>query len=253
MRRRLVVAFVLVLALAAAPSAAPALLDVGATVSVSPLGGNAYNVMIQNTDTQTFITSLTFAPGPGFTVTSVTGNDVGGATCTLAGTGFSCSGLQLVPYQCECHPGGIVNVGITATFTGSGGPSGTLSQIGTAPAFAAGGGTVKSTGTTTGGAAGTTAGTTTPVVTVQTGKPTAVSCKVTPGKVKHGTVTFKVTNADASGVRHAFTIGGKTTKALARGSGATLTVKFAKAGKYSYSCSAPGVAGMTSKGTLTVT
>ena len=89
------------------------------------------------------------------------------------------------------------------------------------------------------------------VVTVTAGKPTEFHFTLSTSTVKHGTVTFKVTGAGA--LPHNFKINGKTTRLLSQGQSQTLTVTFAKAGKYPYQCTVTGhaVAGM--KGVLTVT
>ena len=89
-------------------------------------------------------------------------------------------------------------------------------------------------------------------ITVSAGKPTPFSFVLSTKTVKHGTVTFKVTNAGA-GLPHDFSINGKKTPQLAPGKSATLTVTFKKAGKYAYSCTVPGHAAGGMKGTLKVT
>jgi uncharacterized cupredoxin-like copper-binding protein len=89
------------------------------------------------------------------------------------------------------------------------------------------------------------------VVKVTAGKPSEFHFTLSAKSVKHGAVTFAVTNM--GNIPHDFKIGGKTTKLLTMGQSQNLTVTFAKAGKYPYLCTVTGhaVAGM--KGTLTVT
>jgi uncharacterized cupredoxin-like copper-binding protein len=65
-----------------------------------------------------------------------------------------------------------------------------------------------------------------------------------------GTVTFKVTNKGKT--VHDFKINGKKTPTLAPGKSASLTVKFAKAGKFPYLCTIPGHAAAGMKGTFTI-
>jgi uncharacterized cupredoxin-like copper-binding protein len=67
---------------------------------------------------------------------------------------------------------------------------------------------------------------------------------------KPGTVTFKITNKGE--VQHDLKIDGKTSKMLSPGGSTTLTVKFAKKGKYAYLCTVPGHAALGMKGTFTV-
>jgi uncharacterized cupredoxin-like copper-binding protein len=89
------------------------------------------------------------------------------------------------------------------------------------------------------------------VVKVTAGKPSEFHFTVSAKSVKHGTVTFAVTNL--GNIPHDFKINGKSTKLLTNGKSQNLTVTFAKAGKFPYLCTVTGhaVAGM--KGTLTVT
>ncbi len=89
------------------------------------------------------------------------------------------------------------------------------------------------------------------VVTVTAGKPSEFKFTLSTSKVAHGTVTFAVTGAGA--LPHNFTINGKTTKLLSQGQSQSLTVSFAKAGKYPYLCTVTGHAAAGMKGTLTVT
>jgi plastocyanin len=69
--------------------------------------------------------------------------------------------------------------------------------------------------------------------------------------VPHGAVTFTFVNKGALG--HDFSIDGKKTAVINKGKTATLTVTFAKAGSYPYSCTVPGHAAAGMKGTLKVT
>ena len=89
-------------------------------------------------------------------------------------------------------------------------------------------------------------------VTVKAGKPTAFAFTLSTKTVKHGTVTFKVTNAGV-GLPHDFSINGKKTAQLQPGKSATLVVTFAKAGNYAYKCTVPGHAAGGMKGVLKVT
>jgi nitrite reductase (NO-forming) len=103
-------------------------------------------------------------------------------------------------------------------------------------------------------------------VTVQEAKPSEFSFTLSTKTVKHGSVTFKVTNASTSGLAHDFKMctspttsdtanscTGKGTAALGKGQSATLTVTLAKPGKYEYLCTVPGHAAGGMKGLLTVT
>ena len=89
------------------------------------------------------------------------------------------------------------------------------------------------------------------VVTVTAGKPTEFRFTLSTKTVKHGTVTFKVTGAGA--LPHDFSINGKKTKLLSQGQSQSLSVTFAKAGKYPYKCTVTGHAAAGMQGTLTVT
>jgi uncharacterized cupredoxin-like copper-binding protein len=64
------------------------------------------------------------------------------------------------------------------------------------------------------------------------------------------TVAFKVTNKGKIG--HNFVIAGKKTKLLAPGTSQTITVKFAKKGKFKYLCSVTGHARLGMQGTFGV-
>jgi uncharacterized cupredoxin-like copper-binding protein len=88
-------------------------------------------------------------------------------------------------------------------------------------------------------------------VSVTAGKPAEFKFKLSSSSVKHGAVTFKVTNGGA--LTHDFSINGKKTPMLAKGKSATLTVNFAKAGSFAYKCTVPGHAAAGMKGTLKVT
>ena len=89
-------------------------------------------------------------------------------------------------------------------------------------------------------------------ITVTEGKPTPFTIKLSASSVKHGAVTFKVTNGGV-GLPHDFSINGKKTSMIQPGKSATLTVTFKKAGKYAYQCTVPGHAAGGMKGTLKVT
>lgn len=75
--------------------------------------------------------------------------------------------------------------------------------------------------------------------------------KLSTTKVAHGTVTFKITNKGH--IPHDFKIDGKKTHLISPGKTATLTVTFAKAGSYPYTCTVQGHAALGMKGTLKVT
>jgi len=89
------------------------------------------------------------------------------------------------------------------------------------------------------------------VVKVTAGKPSEFKFTLSAKSVKHGAVTFQVTNSGA--LPHDFKIAGKKTKLLSGGQSQNLTVTFAKAGKYPYLCTVTGHAAAGMKGTLTVT
>ena len=69
--------------------------------------------------------------------------------------------------------------------------------------------------------------------------------------VKHGPVVFTIKNKGH--IAHDFKIDGKVTPLIQPGKSATLSVKFAKAGNYTYLCTVPGHAAAGMKGTLKVT
>jgi uncharacterized cupredoxin-like copper-binding protein len=68
--------------------------------------------------------------------------------------------------------------------------------------------------------------------------------------VVKGTVTFSVTNAGK--LAHDFKIAGVKTPLIKPGKKASLVVKFAKAGKFTYTCTVPGHAAAGMKGVLVV-
>jgi len=85
-------------------------------------------------------------------------------------------------------------------------------------------------------------------VSVTAGKPSEYKFAI-PSSVKHGKVTFKVTNKGK--IAHDFSIGGKTTPTLKPGASAKLSVTLKK-GKAAYKCTIPGHAAAGMKGTLKV-
>jgi uncharacterized cupredoxin-like copper-binding protein len=89
------------------------------------------------------------------------------------------------------------------------------------------------------------------VVKVTAGKPSEFRFQLSVKSVKHGAVTFQVTNGGV--LPHDFQINGKKTKLLSGGQSQNLTVNFAKAGKFPYQCTVTGHAAAGMKGTLTVT
>ncbi len=105
-----------------------------------------------------------------------------------------------------------------------------------------------------------TAGTT---VTVTAGKPSEFGFKLSTKTVKHGSVTFKVTNGGA--IPHTFKLcsspkggsanacAGKATAMISPGKSATLTVTLPSAGTYEYLCTVPGHAAGGMKGDLKAT
>jgi uncharacterized cupredoxin-like copper-binding protein len=74
--------------------------------------------------------------------------------------------------------------------------------------------------------------------------------KLSRTSVLQGTVVFTIKNAGKIG--HNFKINGKVTKLVAPGKSTTLTVKFAKKGKFAYLCTVQGHAKLGMKGTLGV-
>jgi uncharacterized cupredoxin-like copper-binding protein len=107
-------------------------------------------------------------------------------------------------------------------------------------------------------------------VTVTAGKPSEFAFVLSTKSVKHGAITFKVTNGSSSGLAHDFFVcsspatstataslpnscKGKGTTQLGKGASATLSVTIAKAGNYEYLCTVPGHAAGGMKGILKVT
>jgi uncharacterized cupredoxin-like copper-binding protein len=88
-------------------------------------------------------------------------------------------------------------------------------------------------------------------VTVTAGKPSEFRFTLSLKKVRHGVVTFKVTNK--GNLPHDFKIAGHKTRLLSPLQTQTLKVTFTKAGKYPYLCTVTGHAAAGMKGTLTVT
>jgi len=76
------------------------------------------------------------------------------------------------------------------------------------------------------------------------------SFKVSKRTVSKGTVVFTVKNTGT--LPHDFKIAGKKTAQIAPGATKKLAVKFAKAGRYAYTCTVPGHASSGMKGSLTV-
>jgi plastocyanin len=101
-------------------------------------------------------------------------------------------------------------------------------------------------------------------IAVTAGKPSEFGFKLSTKTVKHGAVTFTVTNAGA--IPHTFkicskavktaaadTCAGKGTAMLNAGQKATVTFTFKAAGTYEYLCTVPGHAAGGMKGILKVT
>jgi uncharacterized cupredoxin-like copper-binding protein len=65
-----------------------------------------------------------------------------------------------------------------------------------------------------------------------------------------GSVTFKLVNKGKA--PHDFKINGKKTPLIGAGKSASVTVKFAKGGKFPYLCTVPGHAAAGMKGSFTV-
>jgi uncharacterized cupredoxin-like copper-binding protein len=74
--------------------------------------------------------------------------------------------------------------------------------------------------------------------------------KLSKASAPKGAVTFKLVNKGK--VPHDFKINGKKTPLVKAGKSVTLSVKFAKAGKFAYLCTVPGHAASGMKGTFTV-
>ena len=88
-------------------------------------------------------------------------------------------------------------------------------------------------------------------VTVTAGKPSEFRFTLLPKKVKHGIVTFKVTNK--GNLPHDFKIAGHKTRLLSPGQTQAIKITFKKAGKFPYLCTVSGHAAAGMKGTLVVT
>jgi|SRR5579862_6845250 len=88
-------------------------------------------------------------------------------------------------------------------------------------------------------------------ITVTAGKPTEFKFTLSSSSVKHGSVTFNITNKGA--LAHDFQINGKSSGLIQPKKSKTLTVTLAKAGSYPYKCTVPGHAAAGMKGTLKVT
>jgi len=88
-------------------------------------------------------------------------------------------------------------------------------------------------------------------VKVTAGSPSEFHFTLSASSVKHGAVTFAITNKGK--LAHDFSINGKKTALIQPGKSATLSVTFAKAGSYPYKCTVPGHAAAGMKGTLKVT
>jgi uncharacterized cupredoxin-like copper-binding protein len=76
------------------------------------------------------------------------------------------------------------------------------------------------------------------------------SMKLSKRALKKGTVTFTVMNHGQ--LPHDFKIAGKKSAIIAPGATGKLTVKFAKAGRYAFTCTVAGHAASGMKGSLTV-
>lgn len=87
-------------------------------------------------------------------------------------------------------------------------------------------------------------------VAVTAGKPAEFKFTLSKKTVPKGLVSFKVTNRGM--IAHDFKIAGKKTAALKTGKTQTISVRFAKAGKYTYLCTLPGHAAGGMKGVLVV-
>ena len=74
--------------------------------------------------------------------------------------------------------------------------------------------------------------------------------KLSKSAAPKGSVTFKLVNKGKA--PHDFKINGKKTPLVAAGKTASVTVKFAKGGKFPYLCTVPGHAAAGMKGSFTV-
>jgi uncharacterized cupredoxin-like copper-binding protein len=88
-------------------------------------------------------------------------------------------------------------------------------------------------------------------VTVTAGKPSEFRFTLSLKKVRHGVVTFKITNK--GNLPHDFKIAGHKTTLISPLQTKTLKVTFAKAGKDPYLCTVTGHAAARMKGTRPVT
>jgi hypothetical protein len=82
-----------------------------ANTTITPIGNDRYQLVIQNTSRIGYIDSVDWQPPPGATVESVTGSSVG--ACTASNGEIVCNGLNLKPPKCLCEVGGSA----TVTFT----------------------------------------------------------------------------------------------------------------------------------------
>jgi uncharacterized cupredoxin-like copper-binding protein len=122
--------------------------------------------------------------------------------------------------------------------------AGCIALLASVPAFAS---SSKTTGTT---------------VKVTISSANEFAFKLSAKSVKHGSVTFKISNGGV--LPHDFKLcssnkggtanacAGKVTPLISGGAAGTLTVNIAKAGKYEYMCTVPGHAAQGMKGVLTV-
>jgi uncharacterized cupredoxin-like copper-binding protein len=107
-------------------------------------------------------------------------------------------------------------------------------------------------------------------VKVKEAVPSEFSFTLSTKTVKHGTITFKITNESKAGLAHDFKLcskpttaptatslanacAGKGTATIGQGQSATLTVTVTKPGNYEYLCTVPGHAAGGMKGILKVT
>jgi uncharacterized cupredoxin-like copper-binding protein len=87
-------------------------------------------------------------------------------------------------------------------------------------------------------------------VKVTAGKPSEFRFTVAPKAGRKGTIVFHVVNKGS--ITHTFKIDGKVTRRLAAGKSASLTVVFARPGRYPYVCTIPGHAAAGMKGVFVV-
>jgi uncharacterized cupredoxin-like copper-binding protein len=88
-------------------------------------------------------------------------------------------------------------------------------------------------------------------IRVTAGSPGEFHFKLSKAKVRHGKVTFVVTNK--GNLPHDFKINRKKTKLLQPGKSARLVVTFKKKGRYAYLCTVSGHAAAGMKGKLRIT